>query len=98
MKTTCAAHAICRTTMLAYDLRYNYCALALAIIKRNYSVDNAISYFSPQVKPQTAVTRDEAIEMLAMKEKGMTYKEIGLVFGIKKDAVYNRIRRLQGRI
>lgn len=87
-----------QNNMLAYDLRYNYCALALAIIKGNYTVDNAISYFSPQVKPQTAVTKDEAIAMLAMKDRGMTYKEIGLVFGIKAHAVYSRIRRLKGVI
>jgi DNA invertase Pin-like site-specific DNA recombinase len=82
--------------MLAYDLRYNYCALALAVIKRNYTIDTAINYFSPNVQP--AATKDEAADMLSMRQSGMTYREIGDVFGVNKSAVYNRIRRLQGRI
>lgn len=81
--------------MLAYDLRYNYCALALAVLKPSFTADNAISYFSPQVKSQNNAVREEALQMLAMKEKRMTYKEIGHVFGIDGNTVYARIRRLK---
>lgn len=82
--------------MLAFDLRYNYCALALAIAKRKYTVEGAINYFSPPVRATDK--KSETADMLSMRASGMTYQQIGDVFGIKKCAVYNRIRRLQGRI
>ncbi|MBP2665780.1 MAG: hypothetical protein H6Q76_760, partial [Firmicutes bacterium] len=39
----------------------------------------------------------DIIEDMARMKKTMTYKRIGDIYGIKADAVYNRIRRSQGR-
>ena len=37
-------------------------------------------------------------EMHCMKETGMTYREIGALYGINADTCYNRIRRFLGKI
>jgi DNA invertase Pin-like site-specific DNA recombinase len=76
------------------ELQYNYYALCLAVIKRNYTVDSAIDYFSPRLPGQKDVESDEVVDMVEMK-KDMTYKEIGQIYGLKKDTVYRRIKRFK---
>jgi len=43
------------------------------------------------------VSADTVADMVRMK-KAMTYKQIGKLYGMNADAVYNRIRRAQGRV
>lgn len=78
-------------------LVYNYYALMLAILKHSYSIDGAISQFSPQVQNRKSITAEDTADMIRLKET-MTYKAIGIIYGMKADAVYNRIRRAKGII
>ena len=80
------------------SLVYNYSALALAICNLNYTVDSAIDYFSPQQQKKNKIPQEIATGMVRLKEQGKTYKQIGKLYGLKADAVYNRIRRYKGVI
>lgn len=46
-------------------------------------------------RPRTCPS--ETLDMIRMKET-MTYQQIGDLFGLNADAVYNRIRRARGRL
>ncbi|MEN6567157.1 MAG: helix-turn-helix domain-containing protein [Veillonellales bacterium] len=81
-----------------YSLVYNYSALALAILNLNYTVDSAIDYFSPQQQKKNKIPHEIAENMVLMRSQGKTYKDIGKLYGLKADAVYNRIRRYKGVI
>jgi DNA invertase Pin-like site-specific DNA recombinase len=38
------------------------------------------------------ITQVDVLEMISFKENGMTYKEIGYMYGISSNAVYRRIK------
>lgn len=83
-------------------LTYNYMALAAAILNLNLTIETAIDRFSPARfdKPnvrKNAVDLSVAAEMARLKEK-LTYKQIGEMYGLNADAVYNRIRRYKGMV
>jgi hypothetical protein len=73
---------------------YNYFALTAAILNPKFSVEDAINKFSPATEKHK-VDNSTTIEMMRLKQT-MTYKEIGCIYGIRADAVYNRIRRYKG--
>ena len=62
------------------------------------SADNQFSHFPPRIvaRQSTSLTDDDTKQMASMKESGMTYRDIGTAFGVNKDAVYYRIKRLKG--
>jgi hypothetical protein len=43
------------------------------------------------------ITPDDEIDMIKLK-KELTYKEVGEIYCMKDHAVYNRIRRMDGRL
>ena len=75
-------------------------ALAVAILSPQFlTPDQAFRKLWGEMKrPRLGkeLSDDEIQDMLQMKE-AMTYKQIGEIFGMTADAVYNRIRRAQGR-
>ncbi len=82
----------------------NYYALTLAICNWNYSVDRAISYFSPSggerqstIPGRPRLDEQEAEEMIRLQAAGMSNSEIGQIYGITKSAVSHRIHRYQKR-
>ena len=77
-------------------LVYNYYALTLAILRHDYSIDRAISRFSPEVKGRNInpITPEDVADMIKMRET-MTYKAIGEIYNLKADAVCHRISRFK---
>jgi hypothetical protein len=82
----------------------NWCAFALAILYCDFlTPEQAFERLACRRIPQTnrftrPVDADEdVIEMADMREAGMTYTEIGVVFGISKHAVFKRLLRRSKR-
>jgi len=79
--------------LTSYDLAPNWCALAICILKRSCeSPEMAFALIDGDKKPSVD------IKTLVELKKSMTYKELGRLYGLKPDAVYNRIRRYKGII
>lgn len=77
-----------------------WCALALALISPDYCTpERAFEILNTGVrsKDMRSVTTADVVDMVEMKET-MTYRQIGNIYGMKADAVYNRIRRFKGII
>ena len=84
-----------------HGLTDNYHALTLAIMNPKFSVDKAVRRIMPGTLNDTTQRKtspEENEDMLALRSQGLTYREIGEIFGIKADAVYNRIRRIRERV
>jgi predicted DNA-binding protein (UPF0251 family) len=79
------------------DNVYNYYALVVAILNDNYTVETAISVFSPFTEKHRKNNPAEAQEMARLRDQeGLTYREIGKRYGMCPDSVYHRIKRLRG--
>lgn len=77
-------------------LVYNYYALTLAILRHDYSIDRAISRFSPEVKGKfvNSITPNDIADMIKLRET-MTYQAIGGIYNMSPDAVCHRISRFK---
>ncbi|QZY56693.1 helix-turn-helix domain-containing protein [Crassaminicella profunda] len=81
--------------MSCWELRYNIAALAIAMIREDiFSAEDAFKRLEGKKKRicREADPKDTE-QMIRLKEKGLTYKQIGEAFGISKDAVYRRMKR-----
>ncbi len=74
----------------------NYYALALAILKP-VTPEQAFQIISGQ-KSKREITTSDIEKMIKMKSQGMTYKQIGEIYGLSAHAVYARIGRAKGRL
>lgn len=81
--------------------KLNYYLLCVAILAPGIvNLEDAEKAFYGRrdlTKKESVVTATGAI-LLKLRNKGLTYKDIGEIYGLKADAVYNRIRRYTGRI
>ena len=87
-----------------------WCALTIAILAADYHTPElAFDSLSMGVKRRRiaesvvsspihkSLTDADILDMIEMR-KTMTYKKVGARYGMKADAVYNRIRRFKGII
>lgn len=81
--------------MPAQDGLIGYYALTLSILK-NWTPEMAWAYLA-DAKPNKTITSRDIEDMIKLK-KTMTYGEVGELYGISKDSVYNRIRRYKGLV
>lgn len=81
--------------------KLNYYLLCVAILAPGIvNLEDAEKAFYGRrylTNKESVVTTTGAI-LLKLRNKGLTYKTIGEIYGLKADAVYNRIRRYTGRI
>lgn len=71
----------------------NWYALLICILKP-VTVEKAFDLFEgifPKVN-NTAVTQDDVEDMIKLKNEGLTYRELGEIYGMSKDAVHKRIK------
>ncbi len=81
-------------------------ALALAMMSKVYlTPEKAFWFLSKGEKPKNSNRSERRNELtlldvqdMAKLKETMSYKAIGEIYGMKADAVYNRIRRLKGVI
>ena len=78
-----------------FDLRYNIAALAIAIIREDvFLPEQAFSVLSGNVYLFT----DQDIEdMKQFKNIGLTYKEIGNIYGVSTNKIYGKLRKRQSK-
>ena len=74
-----------------FDLRYNIAALTIAILS-NKTPEQAFAVIE-ETSPTKVYDDRDVIDMVRFQKQGMTYREIGEMYGINKDAVRNRMRK-----
>lgn len=91
-------------TLSAKDTFPNYLALWVAITKGMENADAAFrlterldrSSNQPYNPQKIEFTDEEVSEMKRLHDGGMIYKDIGLMFGVSRSAVCERIKKLEG--
>jgi transposase len=81
------------------DLAANIYALIL-YITHNYKPEEALERMGINYKPQVKTNADKAkqtVEMVRMREQGMSFKQIGAHFGLSDTAALYRIRVFERR-
>lgn len=77
----------------AFDLRYNMAALCVAILNENVAtVEQAFNAIEDKQR-LSVYNEQDTIDMANMIEKGMTYQEVGDIYGLKRDTIFDRIKR-----
>ncbi|MFA7191053.1 MAG: helix-turn-helix domain-containing protein [Dehalococcoidales bacterium] len=91
--------------MSTHPCESNYIALAACIITGippSLAFKRVFPELEPDGRAKTAAGRalviEDTEEMIRMKARGMTFKAIGRVFGMNKEAVYKRIKRHEERM
>lgn len=79
------------------DLQYNIAALTLAILREDIATAEQAFSIIERRKNRTVYNYKDTLDMIKMTEQGLTYDEIGEIYGISGDAVYGRIRRYKKR-
>lgn len=73
------------------DLRYNIAALAIAIIRDDvFIVEQAFDILEGK---DSKLTNSDVEDMIAMKSQGMSYRQIGTIYGLTYSAVAKKITR-----
>ncbi|MFT9496753.1 hypothetical protein [Anaerosolibacter sp.] len=94
-------------SILAIDLLENYAALLIAIKQGFENADIAFRFLDKAIEDpfckkgneiRVAVRRDDLTDedikhMIKLRSKNVTYKEIGVFYGLTMHAVYRRIKR-----
>lgn len=78
------------------DLKYNIYALILAISRNDIYIPEQA--FSILAGTEYRFTDEDIEDMIKLKNQGLTYKEIGEIYGLHKDNVYGKIRRYRHKM
>ncbi|MHB1421264.1 MAG: hypothetical protein ACYCX4_17080 [Bacillota bacterium] len=78
--------------MDATALKLNYYALTVAILTGCLPEIAFDKLDGRRIKKRTEYTQD-ASDMLQLRESGVTYKDIGEMYGLKKSTVFMRLKR-----
>lgn len=73
-------------------LAENYYALALCILTDTIPEKAFMLIFGDQETRAEKRLR-ETLEMVNLKEQGLTYKQIGRLYGVRIDAVWKRLKK-----
>ncbi|MFA6941442.1 MAG: hypothetical protein WCQ54_10790 [Clostridiaceae bacterium] len=76
----------------------NWCALFIAT-QLDVSPEIAFDLLTRREKPRTnkLITDDDTKDMIALKSQGITYREIGAMYGLTDHAAYRRMKRFKDR-
>lgn len=73
-------------------MRENWYALFIAI-KLKVTVEQAFKIFEDgSLKKSKLITEEDEKDMIAMKKQGITYKEIGMIYGVTDSTVCHKIK------
>lgn len=74
----------------------NYVALMMCIFT-GWEPEQCFSYLETSRKPKrkSNITEDDVLDMIRLKQNGMSHREIGEIYGLSPDAVYYRIKRFK---
>lgn len=72
-----------------YDLRYNISALIVCIFRADIKTPEQAFAVIQDID----IPKGETEEWIRLKEAGLSYKEIGEIFGVTDNTVYRRLKR-----
>ncbi len=72
-------------------MRENWYALFVAI-EREVTVEQAFEIYAHGELKNKLITKDDERDMQQMKKQGMTYKDIGKIYGVTACTVCHRIK------
>lgn len=81
-------------------MRENYYALMVAILK-DCSPEQAFQHMDDPaalLRKAPRLDQGDVADMVALKQQGLTYREIGLIYNKKPDTVYSIIRRARNKL
>lgn len=71
----------------------NWCALAIAILlKQPPETSFQILEEGKKNQGRSALDCKDTLDMISFREQGLTYREIGEMYGLKEYVVYKRIK------
>lgn len=72
----------------------NYVALMMCIFT-GWEPEQCFNYLETLRRPKrkSNITEDDVLDMIRLKQNGMSHREIGEIYGLSPDAVYYRIKR-----
>lgn len=74
-----------------FDLRYNIAALAIAILRHDVYLPEQAFAALENIEYKTG---DYDLDiMLEMRDKGLTYKQIGKIYGTTDSNIHHRLKR-----
>ena len=73
-------------------LRYNISALVIAILREDINIPEQA--FAVVAENEYSLTDNDTRYMIALKNNGMSYKEIGFIYGMSESGVYYRIKKI----
>ncbi len=73
------------------DLKENIAAMCIAILGENISIPEQA--FAALQGKKHRLTYEDTLDMVAMKEDGMYYREIAKIYGVDHSLIYKRIYR-----
>ena len=77
----------------AFDLSYNIAALCVAILNENIAtVEQAFNAIEDKQRI-SVYNEQDTVDMTNMIEQGMTYKEVGDIYGLGRDTIFSRVKR-----
>lgn len=74
-----------------YDLRFNIAALTIAICSESFMLPEAA--FSVLEESKYKIGIEDTEDMLAMREQGVTYRDISDIYGSTDSNIYHRLKR-----
>lgn len=79
----------CSNKESAYDLRYNISALVIAILRNDINTpEQAFAVISDK-----NIIKGSTEEWIRLREAGLSYNEIGKIFGVYSSTVHHRLKR-----
>lgn len=81
-------------------MKENYYALLICIVRPDYNIDRSLQFMldGKIIRRDNSLQKCDVKDMISMKQQGMTYDEIGELYGLTKGAVYRRIKRYKEAI
>lgn len=73
------------------DLRENVAAIYIAILRDDITIPEQA--FAALEGKKHRLTYEDTLDMVAMKEEGMYYREIAKIYGVDHSLIYKRIYR-----
>jgi Mor family transcriptional regulator len=74
----------------------NWYVLCIAALG-NVTVEQAFEIYSTGKKKATVITEEDTKDMIKLRQKGLTYKEIGEIYCMNESSVCNRIIRFMDK-
>ncbi|MCF6466383.1 helix-turn-helix domain-containing protein [Clostridium sp. Cult2] len=75
------------------DLRYNIAAMYIAILREDIATPEQAFAVVSDSSVVKATTDEDVLDMIVMKNQGLTYKQIAEIYGSTDSNIYHRIKR-----